>query len=97
MRGRMMRDLDLAALTSQNEPIVRWLNKIGCAQPASQQPGPAVHGCVAVHSVPATHTRFFSGKFPIWVILGGVIFHVGTRSPKYSDLVDSDISDAFIV
>ena len=31
MRGRMMRDSDLAALTSQNEPIVRWFDKIGCA------------------------------------------------------------------
>ena len=30
MRGRMMRDSDLAALTSQNEPIVRWFDKIGC-------------------------------------------------------------------
>ena len=37
------------------------------------------------------------GKFPIWVILGGVIFHVGTRSPKYSNLVGFDISDAYIV
>ena len=36
--------------------------------------------------LPLAHDVIIKGKFPIWDFLGGVTFHVGTRSPKYSDL-----------